>query len=100
MGRKPDEHILIVSDANLKGVGSVSHSKKRNFDSHSFGLRFLTASEAVISTNELDLLAVVYCIENFFIYVYDKKFKLVSDHTAIASVLKSEGRKNIRELTD
>ena len=58
----------------------------------------MTASEAVISTNELDLLTVVYCIENFLIYVYDKKFKLVSDHKAIASVLKS--KENIRKLTD
>ena len=51
----------------------------------SFASKFLTEFEAKYSVNELQLLAVVWAIEH---YVYGEKFQIISDHKALASVLK------------
>ena len=54
----------------------------------SFATRFSTDFEAKYSINKLELLAVVWAIEHFKIYVYGVKFRIISDHKALASVLK------------
>ena len=54
----------------------------------SFESRFLMDFEAKSSINELELLAVVWAIEHFKNYVYGVEFKVISDHKALASVLK------------
>ena len=54
----------------------------------SFASRFLTDFESKYSINELELLAVVWAIEQFKNYVYGVKFQVISDHKALASVLK------------
>ena len=54
----------------------------------SFASRFLTDFEAKYSINELELLAVVWAIEHFKNYVYGVKFQIISDHKALASVMK------------
>ena len=54
----------------------------------SFASRFLTNFEAKYSINELELLAVVWAIEHFRNYVYGVKFQVISDHKALASVLR------------
>ena len=54
----------------------------------SFASRFLANSEAEYSINELELLAVVWVIDHFKSYVYCVKFQTISNHGALASVLK------------
>ena len=54
----------------------------------SFASRFLTEFETKYSINELELLAVVWAIEHFKNYVYGTKFKVISDHKALSSVLR------------
>ena len=57
--------------------------------------RFLTELEAEYSTNELELLAVVWSVEHWTFwsvyknYVYGVSFGIVSDHKALQSVIKS-----------
>ena len=53
-----------------------------------FASRFLTEFETKYSINELELLAVVWAIEHFKNYVYGTKFKVISDHKALSSVLR------------
>ena len=54
-----------------------------------FASRFLTDFESKYSINELELLAIVWAVEHFRNYVYGVQFKIISDHKAFMSVLKS-----------
>ena len=53
-----------------------------------FASRFLIPLELINSINELKLLAVVWAVEHFKNYLYGTKFQIVSDHKALATVLK------------
>ena len=48
----------------------------------------MTVFEQKYSINELELLALVWLIENFRNYVYGTDFEVVSDHKALMTVLK------------
>ena len=56
----------------------------------SFASRFLTELESKYSINELELLAIVWSVEYFRSYVYGVPFKIISDHKALATVLKGQ----------
>ena len=53
-----------------------------------FPSRILTTFEQKKSINELELLAVVWAIENFRNYVCGIKFEIISDHKALTAMLK------------
>ena len=53
-----------------------------------FASRFLTTFEQKYSIIELELLALVWAVENFRNYVYGTEFEVVSDHKALTSILK------------
>ena len=80
----------IICDASKKVLGAVLQQQQKNQKRKrvSFATRFLTDFEAKYSINELELLAVVWAIEHFKIYVYGVKFRIISYHKALASVLK------------
>ena len=54
----------------------------------SFASRFLKTAELNYSTNELELLAVIWACENFRTYLLGNKFEILTDHKAIISALK------------
>ena len=56
----------------------------------SFASRFLTELESKYSINELEQLAIVWSVEYFRSYVYGVPFKIISDHKALATVLKGK----------
>ena len=53
-----------------------------------FASRFLNHCEQRYSTNELELLAVVWSVEHFRNYLYGRKFHVRTDHRALLSALK------------
>ena len=55
----------------------------------SYASRFLNKIEERYSTNELELLAIVWALENFKYYLYGNKFTLQTDHQALLSALKN-----------
>ena len=84
-----------ICDASKLGSGAVLQQKdgnENNWRPIHFASRFLTPLECKYSINELELLAVVWAVEHFKNYLYGTKFQIVSDHKALASVLK--GNKN------
>ena len=59
-----------------------------------FASRFLNSSELKYSTNELELLAVVWACEHFRTYLLGHTFEILTDHKSIISALwKHRGNK-------
>ena len=87
---KRNKKLRIICDASKQGLGAVLQQQQDNqeWKPVSFASRFLTNFEAKYSINELELLAVVWTIERFRSYVYGVKFQVISDHKALASVLR------------
>ena len=53
----------------------------------SFASRYLNSPEKKYSTNELELLAVVWAVDRYKHYVLGKPFTIATDHTALTSAL-------------
>ena len=87
---KRDSPIRIICDASKKGLGAVLQQQQNNKEWKPiyFASRFLTEFETKYSINELEFLAVVWAIEHFKNYVNGTKFKVISDHKALSSVLR------------
>ena len=86
---KRDRPLRIICDASKAGLGAVLQQKEKDdWKPISFASRFLTDLESKYSVNELELLAIVWAVEYFRSYVYGVHFKIISDHKALATVLK------------
>ena len=89
---KRQNKLRIICDASKKGLGAVlqqSEEKENCWKPIAYASRFLTNFEEKYSINELELIAVVWSVEHFKNNVYGTNFKIVSDHKALQSVLKS-----------
>ena len=85
----------IVCDASHNGLGAVL--EQLNSDGWrpiSFASRYLNKAEKNYSTNELEMLAVVWGPEYFRNYVLGRKFLIVTDHKALVSLLNGNNKKN------
>ena len=85
----------IVCDASHNGLGAVL--EQLNSDSWrpiSFASRYSNEAEKKYSTNELEMVAVVWEAEYFRNYVLGRKFLIVTDHKALVSLLSGNNRKN------
>ena len=76
-------------DASKKGLGACLEQKYGNtWKPVAYASRFLNNLEDRYSTNELELLAVVWSLEHFKYYLYGSHFILQTDHQALLSALK------------
>ena len=80
----------ITTDASTKGIGATLWQEKDNGDlkSIAFASRFLSDTEKQYAINELELLAVVWGLEHFRLYIYGKPVKLLTDHQALEPPIK------------
>ena len=77
-------------DASKNGLGArLEQFLDNNWYPISYSSRFLNSSEQKYSTNDLELLAVVWSLKHFKYYFYGSKFELQTDHQAPLSVLKN-----------
>ena len=72
---------------------SIERKHKNTWHTIAFASRFLNEHESKYSTNELELLAVVWSLEHFKHYLYGTEFTLQTDHRALLSAL-NENRGN------
>ena len=80
----------IKSDASKKGLGACLEQKHGQiWKPVAYASRFLNRLEERYSTNELELLAIVWALEHFNYYLYGNKFTLQTDHQALLSALKN-----------
>ena len=85
----------IKCDASHKGLGAALEQELEpdNWVPIAFTSRFLNAAEQKYSTNELELLAVVWSCEFFRNYLLGNQFQIITDHKAIFTTL-TENRGN------
>ena len=81
-------------DASKKGLGACLQQKYgTTWETIAFASRFLNNLESRYSTNELELLTVVWSMEHFKYYLCGSEFILQTDHQALLTALK-ENRGN------
>ncbi len=80
----------LTCDASHSGLGAVLEQyQNTTWTPIAFASRFLNAAEARYSTNELELLEVVWATEHFKNYLLGRSFTIRTDHRALLSALKS-----------
>ena len=73
------------------GLGALLQQEEINeWKPVSFASCVLTELESNYSINEHELLVIVWSVEYFRSYVYGVPFKIISDHKALATVLKGQ----------
>ena len=81
-------------DANKEGLGACLEQNQNNiWQPIVYANRFLNKNEQRYSINELELLAVVWSLENFKYFSFGAHFSLQTDHQALLSALKNRGSK-------
>ena len=85
----------IKCDASHKGLGAALEQELEpdKWVPIAFTSKFLNAAEQKYSTNELELLAVVWSCEFFRNYLLRNQFQILTDHKAIVTAL-TENRGN------
>ena len=85
----------IICDASHDGLGAVLEQYGvSGWHPISFASRYLNPAEKKYSTNELELLAVVWATEHFRNYIYGRYFTVISDHKALLTLLNSSPKGN------
>ena len=81
---------IITTDASTKGLGAMLWQKQKggNPKQVGFASRYLSDTEKKYAINELELLAVVWGLEHFRLYIYGKSKELLTDHQALEPLIK------------
>ena len=66
----------------------MQQQSEEGWETTYFASRFLTEYAKKYSINKLELLAVVWAVEDFRNFVYGTEFEVVSDHKALMTFLK------------
>ena len=87
--------IRVVCDASHNGLGAVLEQLgTEGWRPISFASRFLNEAEKKYSTNELEMLVVVWGAEYFRNYILGRSFTVITDHKALISLLNGNNKKN------
>ena len=74
------------TDASHNGLGaSLEQLHRSDWKTISFASRFLNPHESKYSTNNLELLGVVWAVEHYKNYLYGSEFEVITDHKALLS---------------
>ena len=78
-------------DASYLGLGaSIEQDHRGNWKTVAFASRFLNIAELKYSTNELELLGLVWSLDHFKNYLLGKQFSILADHKALKRALKDD----------
>ena len=85
----PKKDTRAKCDASHSGLGATLEQKTDDNEwvPIAFALSYLKTQEKKYSTNELELLAVVWSVDRFKHYLQGKEFILATDHKALTSAL-------------
>ena len=81
----------VKCDASHLGLGaSIEQDHWGNWKTVAFASRFLNIAELKYSTNELELLGLVWALDHFKNYLLGKQFSILTDHKALIGALKDD----------
>ena len=81
----------VKCDASHLGLGaSIEQDHRGNWKTIAFASRFLNIAELKYSTNELELLGLVWALDHFKNYLLGKQFSILTDHKALIGALKGD----------
>lgn len=88
MNYNPELPILLACDSSSYGVGAVlSHRlPDGSYRPIAFASRSLNSVEKNYSQTEKEALALVWGVKKFNIYLYGRKFTLITDHRPLTSI--------------
>ena len=91
----PSKQTRVKCDASHSGLGATldQWSNQNEWVPIAFASRYLNSQEKKFSTNELELLAVVWAVDRFKHFLLGKEFVIATDHKALTSAL-GEHRSN------
>ena len=83
------DDFTLETDASIRGLGAVLSQKQEDGKLHpvAYASSALNASEKNYSVTELETLAVVWGITHFHCYLYGNAVTVLTDHSAVKSVL-------------
>ena len=81
---------VITTDASTKGLGATLWQEQPDgkLKPIGFASRFLLDTEKKYVINKLELLAVVWGLQHFRLYIYGKPIELLTDHQALEPLIK------------
>ena len=87
----PHLELRIKCDASRAGLGAALEQRPpTGWHTVAFASRFLDSNEERYSVSELELLGVVWSVENFKYYLFGEKFTIITDHRALLSIMKED----------
>ena len=85
----PHMETQIKCDASRAGLGAALEQRSpTGWNTVAFASRFLNSNEERYSIKELELLEVVWSVENYKYFLFDKSFTIITDHRALLSIMK------------
>ena len=81
----------VKCDASQLGLSaSIEQDHRGNWKTVAFASRLLNIAELNYSTNELELLGLVWALDHFKNYLLGKQFSILTDHKALTGALKDD----------
>ena len=87
----PKKETMLIVDASPVGLAALL---TQNGKIIAYSNRALTDVESRYSQTEKEVLAIVWAIEHFHLYLYGHSFELDSDHLPLKTIFKNPKTKN------
>ena len=92
---------VLETDASVQGLGAVLSQKHIDDQLHpvAYASRALSAPEKNYKITELETLAVVWALQHFHAYLYNREVTVVTDHSAVRAVLETPSPSGIGKVS-
>ena len=89
----PDHQIVVACDASPTGIsGILSHRINGVEKPVAYASRSLTAAERNYSQLDREATAIYWSVQKFFLYIYGRKFILVTDNEPLSRIFKQDAQ--------